>query len=153
MSNSIRFHQFQFYGRRRSIEEDEGSECRRSECECPGSYLIRGGRSVISGWAKRRGRRSTRSHRFRRSPQGREVLGLRQPVLGIVATATVTIISLAFISLFEFPLFAGWISYGLLCIIPMQIVIGITWGSKLPAAAARRGQPQKGVSGRFRPTF
>ena len=72
-------------------------------------------------------------------------MGLRQPFLGIAATAIVLVISLGFISLFEFSLFAGWVSYGLLCIIPMQIVISITWGSKLPASAAGRSQPLKGA--------
>ena len=72
-------------------------------------------------------------------------MNLKQPVLGIAATAMAIVVSLGFISLFEFQLFAGWVSYGLLCIIPMQIVIGVTWGAKLPARAARKPQPLKGL--------
>ncbi len=72
-------------------------------------------------------------------------MDLKQPVLGIAATALVVVVSLGFVSLFEFPLFAGWIAYGLLCVIPMQIVIAVTWGVKLPEAAAGRGQPLKGI--------
>jgi hypothetical protein len=70
---------------------------------------------------------------------------LKQPVVGIAATALAIVVSLGFISLFEFQLFAGWISYCLLCIIPMQIVIAVTWGAKLPARAAQNSQPLKGL--------
>ena len=69
----------------------------------------------------------------------------KQPALGIVATALVIAIALAFISLFDFPAFAGWVSYLLICFIPMQIVIAVTWGCKLPNFAARQKQPLKGV--------
>jgi hypothetical protein len=55
------------------------------------------------------------------------------------------IVSLALISLFDFPTFAGWISYALLCLIPAQIVIGITWGTNLPGFAAKQDQPLKGI--------
>jgi hypothetical protein len=72
-------------------------------------------------------------------------LDLKQPLLGIAATAIVILISMAFISLFDFPTFAGWVSYGLLAIIPMVIVVGITWGSKQPAFAASQPQPVRGI--------
>jgi hypothetical protein len=70
---------------------------------------------------------------------------LRQPILGIIATVFVMIVSLALISLFNFPTFAGWISYALMCLIPAQIVIGITWGTNLPGYAAKQHQPVKGI--------
>ncbi len=54
--------------------------------------------------------------------------GLKQPVLGILATALIIAISLGFISLFDFPKFSGWIATFLLCIIPMEIVMGVTGG-------------------------
>ena len=73
------------------------------------------------------------------------MLGLRQPILGIVATVLVMIVSLALISLFDFPTFAGWMSYGLMCLIPAQIVIGVTWGTNLPSFAAKQYQPIKGI--------
>jgi len=73
------------------------------------------------------------------------VLDLKQPLLGIAATAIIVVISLAFISLFEFPTFAGWVSYGLIAVIPMEIVVGITWGSKQPGFAASQSQPAKGI--------
>ena len=69
----------------------------------------------------------------------------KQPALGIVATVIVMAIALGFISLFSFPTFAGWVAYLLICFIPMEIVIGITWGCKLPGFAGQRGQPLKGI--------
>jgi len=73
------------------------------------------------------------------------VLGLRQPVLGIAATIVIMAVSLAFISLFDFPTFASWVAYLMICIIPMQIVIGVVWGTNQPAFAAKQKQPVKGV--------
>lgn len=71
--------------------------------------------------------------------------GLKQPVLGIAATALIIAISLGFISLFDFPKFSGWISTCLICIIPMEIVMGVTWGMKQPRFAAERSQPVRGI--------
>ena len=72
-------------------------------------------------------------------------MNLKQPTLGVVATLIVIVIALGFISLFDFPTFNGWVSYGLLSIIPMQIVIGVTWGSKHPRFAVSRRQPLQGI--------
>jgi hypothetical protein len=77
--------------------------------------------------------------------KGGIVFGLKQPVLGIVATVFVMVVSLALISLFDFSTFAGWMSYGLMCLIPMQIVVGVTWGANQPNFAAKQRQPLKGV--------
>ena len=71
--------------------------------------------------------------------------GLKQPVLGILATALIMAISLGFISLFDFPKFSGWIATFLLCIIPMEIVMGVTWGMKQPRFVAERSQPVRGI--------
>ncbi len=73
------------------------------------------------------------------------MLGLKQPVLGLVATILVMAVALGFVSLFDFPAFSGWISYLLMCIIPMQVVVGVVWGTNEPGFAARQGQPAKGV--------
>ncbi len=72
-------------------------------------------------------------------------MNLKQPVLGIVASVIVMVISLALISLFDFPTFAGWVTYGLICIIPIEIVVGITWACKQPQFAARQRQPLQGI--------
>jgi hypothetical protein len=73
------------------------------------------------------------------------VLGLKQPVLGIAAAILVMTVSLSFISFFDFPTFANWVAYLMICIIPMQIVIGVTWGTNQPAFAAKPKQPVKGI--------
>jgi hypothetical protein len=71
--------------------------------------------------------------------------GLKQPVLGIASTVLIIAISLGFISLFDFPKFSGWVSTFLICIIPMEIVMGVTWGMKQPGFIAERSQPVRGI--------
>ena len=73
------------------------------------------------------------------------MLGLKQPVLGIAAAILVIAVSIGFVSLFDFPTFGSWVAYLMICIIPMQIVIGITWGTNHPKFAAKRPQPLKGI--------
>ena len=68
---------------------------------------------------------------------------MKQPGLGITATILVMAIALGFVSLFSFPTFAGWVAYFLLCVIPIQIVMIVTWG---PAAVlAGTPQPIRGI--------
>jgi hypothetical protein len=73
------------------------------------------------------------------------VFGLKQPALGIAAAILVMAVSLGFISLFDFPTFGSWVAYLMICIIPMEIVIGVTWGTNQPRFAAKQKQPAKGV--------
>src|SRR5258708_3360919 len=70
---------------------------------------------------------------------------MKQPALGITATVIVMAIALGFISLFSFPTFAGWAGYLLLCTIPLQIVMIVTWGTTQPPFAGRASQPAKGI--------
>jgi len=72
-------------------------------------------------------------------------MALKQPVLGVASTILVMVIALAFVSLFSFPTFAGWVAYFLLCVIPLQIVMAVTWGSARPLAAAKAPQPLRGL--------
>ena len=72
-------------------------------------------------------------------------MALKQPALGTAATILVMAIALVFVSLFPFPTFAGWVAYFLLCVIPIQIVMAVTWGSARPAAAANTPQPLRGL--------
>jgi hypothetical protein len=74
------------------------------------------------------------------------MLNLQQPAAGILATFIVMIVSLGFVSLFELATFTGWVSYALICIIPAEIVIGVTWGCNHPAFAARQPQPLRGLT-------
>ena len=73
-------------------------------------------------------------------------MGIKQPALGIVAAVFVMAIGLGFISLFSFPMFAGWVSYFLICCIPMQVVTVVIWGCQQPRFAAGRSQPVKGIA-------
>ncbi len=70
---------------------------------------------------------------------------LKQPALGLVASALIIAISIGFIALFPAAKFLGSVSYCLICIIPMEIVIGVMWGCKHPPYAAGRSQPVKGL--------
>jgi hypothetical protein len=70
---------------------------------------------------------------------------MKQPALGLVASALVIALSLGFIALFPAAKFLGSITYCLICIIPMEIVIGVTWACNQPAFAAKRSQPMKGI--------
>lgn len=71
---------------------------------------------------------------------------LKQPVIGLLATIVVVAISMGSIALFDTPTFVGWVSYYLLCVIPMQIVIAVTWGTKHPSYVAKLRQPAKGIT-------
>ena len=75
----------------------------------------------------------------------RAVLGLKQPALGIAAAVLVIAASLGFISLFDFPTFGSSVAYYMNSIIPMQIVIGVVWGTNQPGFAAKQRQPLKGL--------
>jgi hypothetical protein len=70
---------------------------------------------------------------------------MKQPGLGIAATILVMAIALGFTSLFSFPTFAGWVGYLLLCTIPIQIVMIVTWNTAQPAFAGNASQPAKGI--------
>src|SRR5215471_6676815 len=70
---------------------------------------------------------------------------MKQPALGVIASLLVMAVSLGFISLFTGATFMGWVAYCTICFIPMEVVIGITWGTNHPAFAAARAQPAKGL--------
>jgi hypothetical protein len=69
---------------------------------------------------------------------------MKQPALGLVATALIIAVSLGFISLFDFDAFSGWVSYLLICLIPMELVVGVHWGAN-PDFASKMAQPMKGI--------
>jgi len=70
---------------------------------------------------------------------------VKQPAKGILSTALVIAVSMFLISRFDFPTFSGWVSYCLMCCIPMEIVVGVIWGTKHPDFAGSRSQPWKGL--------
>ena len=69
---------------------------------------------------------------------------MKQPALGLVASVLVIAISLGVIALIPAAKFLGSVTFALACIIPMEIVIGVTCGCKQPQFAAKHGQPLKG---------
>ncbi len=70
---------------------------------------------------------------------------MRQPMAGLLATLLMLVLSLLFISLFDFPTLSGWVAYWTQCGIPMILVIAIAWHTEHPTWAARRPQPLKGL--------
>lgn len=73
-------------------------------------------------------------------------LGLKQPILGVVATALAIVLSLAFSAQFSPPMFGSWVAILIMSAIPMQIVIGLVWQSGYPPFLTRLGQPAKGLA-------
>jgi hypothetical protein len=69
---------------------------------------------------------------------------MKQPALGIVATVLIMAVSLGVISLFDFPTFGSWVIFVMASIIPMEIVIGVTWGAN-PGFVSSHPQPLKGI--------
>lgn len=67
---------------------------------------------------------------------------MQQPVLGTVASVLVIAISLAYLSLFDFGTFVGWVAFFMLCLIPAQIVTVVL--APNPPYAPHR-QPARGV--------
>lgn len=71
---------------------------------------------------------------------------MKQPTLGIVATAVIIVISWLLIALLGVDLFMGWASYALMGAIPFAILVGAFWKGEQPSAIARLGQPAKGLA-------
>jgi hypothetical protein len=53
-------------------------------------------------------------------------------------------LSLGFVGMFDFPTFAGRVAFYALGLIPMQIVVAVTWGANPPFASGL-AQPLKGI--------
>jgi hypothetical protein len=70
---------------------------------------------------------------------------MKQPAVGIMATAMIIVVSLVLISRFTYATFTGWLSFGLMCVIPMQIVAAVHWKARWPLGIATRRQPIQGV--------
>jgi hypothetical protein len=67
-----------------------------------------------------------------------------QPLLGLVASALVIVLSLVYLSLFDFGTFVGWVAFVMLCLIPPQIVTVVL--APNPPYAARLRQPGRGLA-------
>ena len=69
---------------------------------------------------------------------------MKQPVLGLVASAIGIVLALAFISLFDLPTFLGPVAFYMLCIVPFQVMAVVIWGAN-PSFVAKLSQPAKGL--------
>ncbi len=69
---------------------------------------------------------------------------MTQPALGLLSSTLVMVLALGFISLFDFGTFAGWVSFVMLGLIPMQVAAVVLWGAN-PGFASGLKQPVKGV--------
>jgi hypothetical protein len=72
-------------------------------------------------------------------------MNLKQPAVGVVSTLLVSAVSLAFISLFDFPAFVGWVSFYLMCVVTVLIVMLALWRTEHPRFAAAHPEPTKGI--------
>lgn len=70
----------------------------------------------------------------------------RQPLLGIIATLLVIVVSLTFISLLDWATFRDWVSFYLMCAIPFTFVVGAFWHGEHPRSLARLPQPWRGLA-------
>jgi len=70
---------------------------------------------------------------------------MKQPALGIAASAVAIALSLGFIALFSFLTFTTWVAFLAICFIPTQIVMTVLWECKHPGFAAGCGQPGRGI--------
>ena len=69
---------------------------------------------------------------------------MAQPALGLLASAIVMAVALVFVSVFDFGTFAGWVSFVMMGLIPMQVVVVVLWEAN-PAFASTWRQPLKGI--------
>src|SRR5688572_756854 len=56
----------------------------------------------------------------------------RQPLRGAVASVAVMALALAFVARFDFGRFVGPVSSFMLCLIPLQVVVVVLCGARLP---------------------
>lgn len=71
---------------------------------------------------------------------------MKQPALGIVATAVIIVISWLVILALGPGLFMGWASYAIMGAIPFAVLVGAFWQGKQPTAIANLGQPARGLA-------
>jgi hypothetical protein len=71
---------------------------------------------------------------------------LKQPYLGIIATAVCIALSLAVCAVFDAATFGTWVTLILVAMVPAQIVLGLVWEAKYPTLLTRLPQPMKGLT-------
>lgn len=71
---------------------------------------------------------------------------MKQPLLGVVATTIIVVLSLVVVWLLGVELFMGWASYALMGAIPFAVVVGAFWRGEEPRSLARLPQPLRGLA-------
>jgi hypothetical protein len=71
---------------------------------------------------------------------------LRQPVLGIVASALVVVLSLVFIGVLDWPVFRDWVSFYLVGTVAFAFLVALFWRGEHPRSIARLVQPWRGLA-------
>lgn len=71
--------------------------------------------------------------------------GIKQPLLGIVATVIVFFIAFGIIVWFGTDTFLTWAGYLAMTLIPFSIIVGLVWQNNYPPPAAKLEQPLKGL--------
>ena len=61
---------------------------------------------------------------------------MKQPLLGVVATTIIVVLSLVVVWLLGVELFMGWASYALMGAIPFAVVVGAFWRGEEPRSLA-----------------
>ncbi len=67
---------------------------------------------------------------------------MTQPLLGVMSTTAVIVVSFGWLALFDWATFVGWVAFVMLCLVPAQ-VITVVLAPNPPFAPAR--QPARGV--------
>ncbi len=80
---------------------------------------------------------------IRRGGRGRP---MKQPQLGLSASALIIVLSLLVIRALGTDLFMGWASYALMGAIPFAIVVGAFWKGAEPGPIAQLPQPGRGIA-------
>lgn len=74
-----------------------------------------------------------------------EEQGIKQPLLGILATIIVFIMALGIITWFKTETFLTWVGFLAMTVIPIQVIVGLAWQNNYPPPAAKLEQPLKGI--------
>jgi len=71
--------------------------------------------------------------------------GIKQPLLGILGTIIVFILSIGVIAWFKTETFLTWAGFLAMTVIPIQIIVGLAWQHNYPPPAQKLEQPLKGI--------
>jgi len=73
-------------------------------------------------------------------------MNIKQPVTGLLATATVIAASWCIIACFSTSTFMGWFGFYLICCVTVQTVLAFAWLGQHPHCLGKLAQPAKGIA-------